>query len=152
MRGVNVLMAVVVILGGCVLTGCAFIKPTTQLKAGIFGFEFYDTKDNDVVVKGAHFNPETKEFTVDELTVANKSSPVIEANIAQMMAFVEQQHAANEGIKAAFDGLAQMTGLITRMAETILPGSGLSVDTAIGGGKAHIGPPASQPVCPPQLE
>ena len=146
MRRLISLATIVLILGGCVLSGCAYNKPTTELSASAFGgFKFYDSKDNDIIVKGAEFNPETKQFSVEELTVKNAASPVIDANVQQMLAFVEQQRAANEGIKAAFDGLATMTGLITRMAETILPGSGGSIDTPYGGGEIHISSPATKP-------
>lgn len=140
------IIVVLLILGGCILTGCAFIEPTTELSGGPFGWRFYDSKDNDITLKNAEFNADSRAFSIDELTIVNRSSPVIEANVQQMLAFVEQQKAANEGIKAAFDGLAQMTGLITRMAETILPGSGVSVESEWGGGEGHLGP--SNP-CPP---
>lgn len=84
------------------LCGCAFITPTTELSGP--GWSFRDTKDNDIDLV-ASYDPETKSFKIEKLIISNKSSPVIEANVQQMLAFVEQQKAANEGIKAAFEGI-----------------------------------------------
>jgi hypothetical protein len=81
---------------GCLatLTGCAFIKPTTKMGGGPFGWEFVDTKDNNVSVKNLIVDPKTKVITVEELILTNAASPVIEANVQQMLAFVEQQKQA----------------------------------------------------------
>ena len=106
-----VVLSAIVCLGGCVL-GCAFIKPTTQLSGGALGWEFVDTKDNDIALEGASFDPASKTFKIEKLIIGNKSSPVIEANVQQMLAFVEQQKAANEGIKAVFAGLSDMMNVV----------------------------------------
>ena len=95
-----------VVLAGLFVPGCAFIKPTTRLAGP--GWEFVDTKDNDIQIKNAKFDPETKGFSVEDLIVANKSSPVIEANVKQMLAFAEQQRAFNEGLQVAMTGLANI--------------------------------------------
>jgi len=100
-------------LGSCI-TGCAMITPHTQV-----GFDpvsrtvtFYDSKDNSIIVKNMTYDPEGG-FTLEELTIDNKSTPVIEANVQQMLAFVEQQKAANEGIIAFMGGLANIVGQLT---------------------------------------
>jgi hypothetical protein len=111
-----VVLLLVVVAG----SGFAFIKPTTE-----FSFNpatgqarFIDTKDNRVQVDDFKVskNPDgTFNCEFKQLLVENQSSPVINANVNQMLAFAEQQRAANEGIKAAFDG-------ITNVAAQIMPG------------------------------
>lgn len=88
--------------------GCAFIKPTTSFEGP--GWSFMDTKDNDIIMDRPSFTKDgqSASFNAERISVANKSSSVIEANVQQMLAFVEQQKAANEGIKAAMSGLAQI--------------------------------------------
>jgi hypothetical protein len=97
-----IVVAVLVLFG----PGCAMIKPTTELTGP--GFAFRDTKDNDVTVKKVEYNPETKALTIKDLAVSNKASPVIRENVKQMLAFVEQQKAANEGIRIALSGLRDL--------------------------------------------
>jgi hypothetical protein len=97
-------------LGGCLTVGtagCAQIKPTTKFGGTIFGWEFVDTKDNDIEIIDLDVSPGAKSVKAASIIIRNNSSDVIDANVAQMMAFVEQQRAANEGITAAFAGLAQ---------------------------------------------
>ena len=131
---------------GCIglscISACAFIKPTTELQGP--GWRFTDTKDNDIDLV-CSYDPETHAFKIDKLVISNKSSPVIDANVPQMLAFVEQQKAANEGIKAAFAGIAQTLGAVTpivgelRQAVTDLRGQ---VSAGPAGVTATLGPPA----------
>ena len=103
--------------------GCAFIKPITEIKGGPMGWRFTDTKDNDVLVKNAIYNPDTGSFSVEEVNVSNKSSPVIEANVQQMLAFVEQQRAANEAILGVMAELRQAVGILTGGTVELIKGS-----------------------------
>jgi len=141
------------IFGWCVgclalscISACAFIRPTTELCGP--GWRFTDTKDNDIDFVG-NFDPTTGKFTIEKLVISNKSSPVIEANVQQMLAFVEQQKAANDGIKAAFAGIAQTIGsLAPLVSELRLAVTGLRGEVSAGpaGVTAILGPPA--PVTP----
>lgn len=90
------------------LEGCAFITPTTELSGP--GWHFVDTKDNDIEFVG---NFESGKFIIEKLTISNKSSPVIEANVQQMLALVEQQKAANEGIKTVTELLLKAITVAT---------------------------------------
>ena len=95
------------------------------------------------------YDPATGKFTIEKLVISNKSSPVIEANVQQMLAFAEQQRAANEGITAAFDGIAQTVSSLTpivgelRQAVTEFRGQATAGPTGVN---VNIGPPA--PVTP----
>ena len=102
-------MRTALIASCCCLAGCAFIKPTTEIVGP--GWRFTDTKDNDIDLV-CSYDPETNAFKIDKLIISNKSSPVVEANVQQMLAFAEQQRAANEGIKTAFEGINQILGLL----------------------------------------
>ena len=106
------LMILAALLGCCVpLPGCAFIRPTTQVGVNPFTrtVEVYNTKDVDISV--GHVEAITKDggsLTLDDLVISDKASPVIEANVGQMLAFVEQQKAANEGIRIVMQNLADV--------------------------------------------
>lgn len=130
--------------------GCAFIKPTTEIKFNpLTGtMSVLNTKDVDVVAKNLHVSklPDGGgTFDVDEITISDKSSPVIEANVQQMLAFVEQQRAANEGIIGSLKAIGDMVGLLTNATEAILRGSNVNLDTQWGGGSATLGTAATQP-------
>ena len=130
-------------------TGCAFIKPTTLITVNPFTrtIGLTNTKDVDLSFDeiSAVWAKDGGSFKITNLVVSDKSSPVIGENVKQMDAFTRQQEAANRGIEVAFDGLSKLTGLVTKMAERILPGSGISVDSEWASGEAHLGPPATQP-------
>lgn len=99
--------------GGCLSTtaGCAFIKPTTELAGP--GWHFVDTKNNDIEIVNLNVDPETKAVHADSIVVRNNASDVVTANVAQMMAFVEQQRAANEGIREAFVGITNTANALS---------------------------------------
>jgi hypothetical protein len=133
--------------GGCLTTqatGCAMIEPQTAFSVSPFGtVRFFDSKDNDIIVKGLQFDPDSNGFSLAEMTVTNKSSPVIDANVQQMMAFVAQQQAANEGITAAFDGLSKTVEALSGTVEALLqnlPAVSGEVDTPIGKGEIEVTP------------
>ena len=136
----------IMILGGCVWTGCGMITPTTEVRGGqSFGspyFELKSTKDESVSLNKATYNPETKEIEIEGLEINSASSPVIRENVQQMLAFVEQQRAANEGISIAMTGIANILSslvpMVDKLSET-LKGSIISVDTPYGGGSATLG-------------
>ena len=99
------------------LSACAFIKPVTEVMFNPATGEMVvrDSKDNNLDIKGLKVlkNPDgTFSLELEQGTFANQSSTVIEANVQQMLAFVEQQKAANEGIKAAFEGINRILGII----------------------------------------
>jgi len=120
-------------------TGCAFIKPTTELKGGPFGWRFTDTKDNNVLVKNAEYDPKTGQFSVEEVNVSNQSSPVIEANVQQMLAFVEQQRAANEAILGVMAELRQAVGILTGGTVELLRGSQAQFTSPQVSGSVNLG-------------
>lgn len=103
------------------LTGCAFIEPTTRVGGGLFGWEFVDTKDNDILIKNAEYDPKTQQFKVEEIKVTNKASDVVAANVEQMLAFTEQQRAANEGLIGVVKELANAAVAMTGAKVTTQP-------------------------------
>ena len=118
------------LLACCVLLvcGCAFITPTTE-----FSFNpatgqarFVDTKDNRVEMKALKVSKNgdgTFACDVDSLMVENQSSPVIRENIGQMLAFTEQQRAANEGMQIAFQGLTSVVRELVPLATVLRAGA-----------------------------
>jgi len=126
--------------------GCAFIKPTTLIELDPVNktVRVLNTKDVDFTLESltAEWTADGGSVQVSGLTISDKSSPVITANVEQMLAFAEQQRAANEGLIGALQQLTgwlgelrQTMGLITQM----LRGSGVTVDTQWGGGSANLG-------------
>lgn len=81
---------------GCVLcllaVGCAYANPRTELSAGPFGsyFSFHDSKDNEIVMEGLSYDPDTNFITVQKFEVRNNASDVRVANVEQMKAHTEQ--------------------------------------------------------------
>ena len=76
------------------LVGCAFIKPVTEVMFNPATGEMVvrDSKDNSLDIKGLKVlkNPDgTFSLELEQGTFANQSSTVIEANVQQMLAFVE---------------------------------------------------------------
>ena len=102
-------------------TGCAFIKPTTSLSINPLTrtLTFTDTKDQDIDISGVDLskNGDDYAFKVESVTISSKASPVIEANVQQMLAFVEQQKAANEGIQIALAGISDIVAKLVPLVE-----------------------------------
>lgn len=138
----------VVLLNGC-LAGCAFIKPTTQITVNpaTGAISICDTKDNvvGVEVEGLELIRTPDGTTVKlpklKLNISNNASDVATANIGQMLAVAEQQKAANDGIRAAFEGLTSLAGALRgALAELRQVQANGSITTPWGGGEAHVGP------------
>lgn len=140
-------------LGSCI-AGCAMITPHTQV-----GFDparrmitFYDSKDNDVELDNVAYSPDGG-FTLEKLIISNKSTPVIEANVQQMLAFVEQQKAANEGIAVTLSGLAnivgQLSGVVTELQGVLraMPSVSANVQAGTVGGSVNVTPSTTED-CP----
>ena len=132
------------------LAGCAWIKPTTQIKFNPYTgtISVFNTKDVDVTfkkivaTKGADGSATLE---VEDAIISDKSSPVIKENVNQMLAFVEQQRAANEGIGIALQGIGSMIQTLAGATQAILRGSTVAVDTEWGGGSATLGTPTTAP-------
>ena len=97
-------------------TGCAFIKPTTEIKMNPLTrtVAIYNTKDVDLSFDKVDvtWTNDGGTLVLDNFVVADKATPVIEANVEQMMAFVEQQRAANEGIIGSLKEIAAMVNTL----------------------------------------
>jgi hypothetical protein len=89
--------------------GCAFIKPQTTLHVdpATGKVDVTNSKDVDLTVKKVEGRNGDKSLLIEDLVISDKASPVQNANVNQMMAFVAQQEAANEGVRVAMFGLAQ---------------------------------------------
>lgn len=137
------------VIGPC-NAGCAQIKPTTQVSINPITrtISFKDTKNNDVTFEEVSYNHDTKTFYVKGFVLKNNSSEVIDSNVQQMMAFVEQQRAANEGITQAFAGLAEnisaLGGALTGVLAN-LPAVKTSAETPLGSGSVEVNPTGGQP-------
>jgi len=141
----NITVAVLAILAfaalACLLPGCSMpANPHTRLRAGPLGglFSFEDTKDNDIEIKGANYDPATGRFGLDSLVIRNNASDVRRANVEQMRAYTEQVQA-----------VTNMVNMATQAIASKIPNFG-------GGGPAPLLPlireavtPASQPAGSP---
>jgi len=131
--------------------GCAWINPTTEFGINPWTRTFYvkNNKDVDVTfdkVTLTRTDDGVTDFLAENVVISDKSSPVIDANVKQMLAFVEQQRAANEGIGIALQGIGSMIQTLAGATQGILRGSTVAVDTQWGGGSATLGTPTTQPV------
>ena len=103
-------LCLLLLVVSCVsIPGCAFIKPETKIGVNPITktVSVYNTKDVDLTVD--RITATTKDggsLSVENLVISDKASSVIEANVKQMLAFVEQQKAANEGIQIVMTNLA----------------------------------------------
>lgn len=131
--------------------GCAFINPSTEFGISPWTKTFYVKNNKDVNVSIAELSL-TKDangilsFEAEDVEISDMSSPVIEKNVQQMMAFAEQQRAANEGIIGSLQAIGSMVQTLAGATQAILRGSTVAVDTEWGGGSATLGTPATQPV------
>jgi len=136
------------VAGAAAMSGCAYSEPVTRFGGGPFGWEFVDTKDNDIEIVGLNVDPASKVISAEKIVVRNNASDVIVQNVQQMLAFVEQQRAANEGIAVTLAGLSNMMGQIVPLADQLRQAVAALPAVAIdlpGIGSAHIGnePPAN---------
>lgn len=104
----------------CLPLGCAYANPRTELRAGPFGslFQFHDSKDNDITIKGAEYNPDTQLFKIEELTIRNNASDVRTANVEQMKAHAEQIRAMSEIVSQLSNVVKAVVPLIIGQGET----------------------------------
>lgn len=111
-------------LSGC-LGGCSLpANPHTSLQAGPFGglFKFYDSKDNDLELEDANFDPQTKGFTVKKLTIRNNASDPRRANVEQIQAYTEQVKATTEMFSTMTKAIASAVPLSRWSAAASVPG------------------------------
>jgi len=132
-----------------VLSGCGLIDPTTKIQFSPLTrtISIYNNKDVDLTFEklDASWTPDGGTLTVKGFLLSDKSSPVIKENVQQMLAFVEQQTAANEGIIGSLNAISDMVRLLTRGMESVLRGSGIQIDTPWGSGSANLGGITTQP-------
>jgi len=139
----NVLMGLLCLLMLGFASGCAFFKPACEV---VFvpesrSIKILNTKDVDITLKNLKvaWYEGGGSFDVDKLVISDKSSPVIKENVQQMLAFAEQQRAANEGIIGSLTAIGNMVNVLSRALEAILRGSGVAIETPAGGGNAWLG-------------
>lgn len=103
-------------LTGCFpIEGFSSAKPetnfTVRTPAGK-AVSFSDSKDNDVLVEGMLYNPQTGEFKIDKLSIRNNSSDVRDANARQTAAWVPLAQVNWQGLTqfttATFVGLSNL--------------------------------------------
>lgn len=93
--------------------GCMPEKATTQVGGGAFGWNFKDSKDNDVSIKNAKYNPSTSEASVEDLTIRNNASDVNRTLAEMMLANAEQWKAVAEHTRALTDGMAKISASLS---------------------------------------
>jgi hypothetical protein len=98
------------VLVAVVVGGCGMIKPETRITVNPSNgnVNLYNSKDVNVKAEKIEAKNGDKTLAVENLDISDKSSPVIEQNVKQMLAFVEQQRAANEGIAITLSGVSQI--------------------------------------------
>jgi len=136
-----------IVAGGLIwLAGCAVAHPQTRFSINPFTrtFTFYDSKDNKAEIKGFEFDPTTNTVKLEYLGFDNNASDVRLANVQQMLAVVEQQRAANEGLAH----VTRMLEAIVGIAGDTIRGSTVNVDTPVGSGGATLGTPPERPKLP----
>jgi len=105
-------VACLLAIPSCLASGCGVLHARTSMGAGVFGWHFTDTKDNDISFDEASYDPATKQFSIKGLVIRNNASDPMIANVQQIMAIVEQQKAANEGLKVFMDGIQPALSLL----------------------------------------
>lgn len=163
------LASILLISVGTCITGCnsaewltGRIEPVTRIAFNPVwkSVEFYDTKNNDISIVGLEFNRETGSFSVESVTVANRSSEVIAADSERMQHIVEAQRVNVELHRAIGQNIAMALAAGGDAAATLisrLPDLSGTIDTPWGTGNltttSHpIAEPAGPPALPPQPE
>lgn len=100
--------------------GCAGgwgVKPSTEFSFG--NAHFYDSKDNNVELEGLEVDIPNKKGKIDKLTISNKASDVMLANVQQMAMYNAQMEIHGRNIQMALNALLPIAGLF---APALLPG------------------------------
>lgn len=140
------MVAVIAVTGSCIF-GCAYDKDIgtfAEFDPVSHRFTFATKTDNQATLEegGATWTESGGSITIKNLDVNTNASDVRNANVNQMMAFVEQQRAANEGIQIALQGLSSIVmsvSTITGQLQHLLQGSNVNLDTQWGSGSATLG-------------
>lgn len=140
---------------GMMCAGCSSVQdmwqpapPQTRAKYGAFsGFEFFDTKNNDVDLD-AQYNPQTGEYRViakirNNASDVNESMvPLMQQFILGMSARVDQMDARTREIEQHGKNISEALSGLRGLLETgLAPLRGLKVgvDTPIGSGSVETG-------------
>jgi len=116
------LLSVSAALASC--SGCWAPKPpgtSLSLDPQTRSVEFYDTKDNRVVVEGLDLDATTRSAHLDRLEIDNRASTVIEMQVLQMAQWNLQMQTANEGIRTALAGIATIVDHLTPLVAPAPP-------------------------------
>ena len=127
------------VLALLVLTGCSLpANPQTRFEYG--PAKFFDSKDNDVQIKGLTIDPQTGTYHLDELTIRNNASDPRRANVEQIQAYTEQ-------VKAMGAMVQSLGNMVGSMIPYFRPATSVNVDTPYGGGTMTSTPilPTTQP-------
>lgn len=114
--------------GGCAALGGA-ANPRTEVSASpLGGFRFHDSKDNDIEIENAEYDPSTKALKIGKLTIRNNATDVRIASVQQMDAFNRQLVTHGENI-------TRFGQIVLGLAETIAPLAlpGVKLDGPLGG-------------------
>jgi len=117
--------AAICLMMSCVpIGGCAYFKPVTEIvfSPATGEFRITDSKDNALLLQNFKVNkgPDGKfTLSLQKGEFTNNASRVAEANAQQMLAFTEQQRAANEGIVATLSGLSNLAARLTPLADLL---------------------------------
>lgn len=117
------------LIAGAPLFGCiGQHRPKTEIKYGLGGFRFTDTKDNDVSWDELVIDPSTRVAKVTGFQLRNNASDPINAFVSQMQVQVELHKQLGENMNMIF---SQLNSMIETIAP-LVPIAGPAVDVEEG--------------------
>lgn len=110
----NALVALVLVgISGCSADYWAgAYKPTTEFRAkyGPASISFTDSKDNNVSIEGAEYDPVTKKFKIDRLVIINNGSDVVNATGNRALQVAVAMQTQVQYVSALTAGISQIIG------------------------------------------
>jgi len=104
--------------GACLL-GCNMPthKPETCIRySALFGFKFFDSKDNDISVQELSVDPTTKVGMIKGLTIRNNASDPMTAFIGQQQMYLEGMKQQTEQLNSVINGLQSVVSALMPLA------------------------------------
>jgi hypothetical protein len=86
-------------------TGKTTMRTELEISPVWKSINFVDTKDNDITIRGLDFDMEAKRCTIEELTLVNRASDAIAAEVARIQAIGEAQLTQAVYVKELTTGL-----------------------------------------------
>lgn len=99
---------------GCGVEGLHTANPKTVIRVDPFSktIEFYDSKDNDILIEDLQVDPDTHVWSVKKIDLKNNASRVREANAVQIDALARETLAVGQAVRDVAEQVKEMARVV----------------------------------------